>query len=98
MENNILKKFSDVDFGLEDIKISNPKKREVVKGIVVDQSGAVAIFNKRIENEYKLPGGVINDLSIEETFLQEIKIIEKMYHASCFKDRDMVHFLCLIIL
>ena len=75
MENNILKKFSDVDFGLEDIKISNPKKREVVKGIVVDQSGAVAIFNKRIENEYKLPGGVINDLSIEETFLQEIKRI-----------------------
>ena len=74
MEKKVLKTFKDVDFGLEDVEIKEPKRRMIVRGIVVDQSGAVAIFNKRVENDYRLPGGVIkNDESPEDTFLKEIK-------------------------
>ena len=74
MEKSVLKVFRDVDFGLEDVEIKEPKKRMIVRGIIVDQSGAVAVFNKRVENDYRLPGGVIKDgESPEETFLKEIK-------------------------
>ena len=74
MEKKVLKTFKDVDFGLEDVEIKEPKRRMIVRGIVVDQSGAVAVFNKRVENDYRLPGGVIkNDESPEDTFLKEIK-------------------------
>lgn len=74
MEKKVLRTFKDVDFGLEDVEIKEPKRRMIVRGIIVDQSGAVAIFNKRVENDYRLPGGVIkNDESPEDTFLKEIK-------------------------
>lgn len=74
MEKKVLKTVKDVDFGLENIEIKEPKRRMIVRGIVVDQSGAVAVFNKRVENDYRLPGGVIkNDESPEDTFLKEIK-------------------------
>ena len=74
MGKDILKSFSDVDFGLEDKDMSNSAKRTIVRGIVVDQAGNVAVFNKRVANEYKLPGGVVKDeCSTEETFLKEIK-------------------------
>ena len=71
---DVLKIFNDVDFGLDDKDLSNAKKRTIVRGIVVDQAGNVAVFNKRVANEYKLPGGVVKEgKSPEETFLNEIK-------------------------
>ena len=74
MDKEVLKSFSDADFGLEDKDFSNTKKRTIVRGIVVDQAGNVAVFNKRVANEYKLPGGVVKDgESTEDTFLKEIK-------------------------
>jgi ADP-ribose pyrophosphatase YjhB (NUDIX family) len=74
MEKNVIKIFRDSDFGLEDVEIKEPKRRRIVRGIVVDYSGAVAVFNKRIENDYSLPGGVIGEgLSPEDAFLSEIK-------------------------
>ncbi len=74
MDKEVLKSFSDADFGLEDKDMSNSKKRTIVRGIVVDQAGNVAVFNKRVANEYKLPGGVVKDNeSTEDTFLKEIK-------------------------
>lgn len=74
MGKDILKTFSDGSFGLEDKDMSNAKKRTIVRGIVVDQAGNVAVFNKRVADEYKLPGGVVKDgESAEETFLKEIK-------------------------
>ena len=74
MDKEVLKSFSDADFGLEDKDMSNAKKRTIVRGIVVDQAGNVAVFNKRVANEYKLPGGVVKDNeSTEDTFLKEIK-------------------------
>ena len=74
MSVEVLKRFSDVDFGLEDKDMSKAKRRRIVKGIVVDQAGNVAVFNKRIANDYNLPGGVVkDDNNIESTFLSEIK-------------------------
>ena len=71
---NILKSFSDSTFGLEDKDMSSAKSRTIVRGIVVDKSGNVAVFNKRVMNDYKLPGGVVRDgESTEDTFLKEIK-------------------------
>ena len=74
MGKDILKTFSDGTFGLEDKSMSSAKRRTIVRGIVVDQAGNVAVFNKGNANEYKLPGGVVkDDESTEETFLKEIK-------------------------
>lgn len=76
VEKNVLKTFADVDFGLDGGSTDCVKKRSIVRGIVVDHSGAVAIFNKRVENKYQLPGGVVDDDSNpEETFLKEMKRI-----------------------
>lgn len=74
MSKDILKIFSDGTFGLEDKDMSSAKRRTIVRGIVVDQAGNVALFNKRVANEYKLPGGVVKEgETTEETFLKEIK-------------------------
>ena len=74
MSKDILKSFSDSDFGLEDKDMAKGTKRTIVRGIVVDQAGNIAVFNKRVANEYKLPGGVVKDgESTEATFLNEIK-------------------------
>lgn len=69
-----MKVFTDQDFGLDSKEMKATKKRKIVRGIIVDKSGSVALFNKRIENNYQLPGGVVleND-DVEETFLKEIK-------------------------
>lgn len=76
MEKKVLKIFTDADFGLEYDKVSKPKKRIIVRGLVVDQSGNLAVYNKRVENVYQLPGGVVkNNETTEETFLNEIKRI-----------------------
>lgn len=76
MEKKVLKVFTDADFGLSGEVSNNVKKRIIVRGIIVDQSGSVAIYNKRIENVYQLPGGVVKDGdSPEDTFLREIKRI-----------------------
>ena len=74
MCNDVLKSFSDSDFGLEDKDMSSSKKRTIVRGIVVDQAGNIAVFNKRVADEYKLPGGIVKEkVSPEDTFLNEIK-------------------------
>ena len=74
MGKDILKTFSDGSFGLEDKDMSSANRRTIVRGIVVDQAGNVAVFNKRNANEYKLPGGVVKTgENVEETFLKEIK-------------------------
>ena len=53
MGKDILKTFSDGSFGLEDKDMSSANRRTIVRGIVVDQAGNVAVFNKRNANEYK---------------------------------------------
>lgn len=65
---------TDKDFGDEIIPFSKPRKRIAARGIIIRQDGKIALFNKENKNEYKLPGGgVENDESLEETFKREIK-------------------------
>lgn len=74
MEGKVLKVFNDTDFGLEKVNIDNPKQRIVIRGIIVDQSGNVAVYNKRVQNDFQLPGGVVKDgENPAVTFLKEIK-------------------------
>lgn len=76
MEKEVLKVFTDNDFGLDRGVINEPKDRVIVKGIIIDKSGNVAIYNKRIQSEYTLPGGVVKENQTkEDIFLKEIKRI-----------------------
>ncbi len=52
---------SDSDFGLENIELENPRTRLGARGIIQNQEGKIAIFNKIAKNEYKLPGGGIDE-------------------------------------
>lgn len=67
-----LKILVDEDFGLNSIEFSNPRIRLGARGIIIASDGKIAIFNKANKNEYKLPGGGIDDKEIpEETFKRE---------------------------
>ena len=77
----------DEDFNLESIEFQNPRIRYGARGIVINNEGKIAIFNKSLKNEYKLPGGGIeNNEQIEMAFKREvleetgceIEIIEKL--------------------
>lgn len=63
----------DSDFGYKNKTMINPKVRFAARGIVVNEQGLIAVFHKVNKNEYKLPGGGIeNNESPEETFAREV--------------------------
>ncbi len=64
---NIIAKITDKDFGIEEKTINNPIVRYGARGIIINDNGEIAIFHKRLKNEYKLPGGGIgkNENAIE---------------------------------
>ena len=62
----------DSDFGLEDKPLSNPETRVGARGIVI-LDNKIALFNKVAKNEYKLPGGGVEQgEDIEDAFKREI--------------------------
>ena len=62
----------DEDFGLESVEFNNPRIRYGARGIIIREDGKIAIFNKSNKNEYKLPGGgVDNGEDIKEAFKRE---------------------------
>ena len=70
---NIICKITDNDIGENYIEINNSKTRLGARGIVIRDDGKIAIFNKTNKNEYKLPGGGIeNDETPEEAFKREV--------------------------
>ena len=70
---NMICKITDNDIGENYIEINNPKTRLGARGIVIRDDGKIAIFNKTNKNEYKLPGGGIeNDETPEEAFKREV--------------------------
>ena len=70
---NLICKLTDNDIGEQYIELENPKLRLGARGIVVRNDGKIAIFNKANKNEYKLPGGGIeNDEAPEEAFKREV--------------------------
>lgn len=68
-----IKTLVDEDFGLKSIEFNNPRIRYGARGIVIDADGKIAIFNKVSKNEYKLPGGGIDDGETpEQAFIREV--------------------------
>ena len=58
---NCIKIIKDEDFGLNSIEFDNPRIRIGARGIVIRDDGKIAIFNKTKKNEYKLPGGGVEN-------------------------------------
>ncbi len=70
---NIIKIITDEDFQKENIKMTNPRIRIGARGIVINEEGKIAIFNKSNKNEYKLPGGGVDDNEKpEDAFIREV--------------------------
>ncbi len=58
---NCIRVLVDEDFGLKSVEFNNPRVRKGARGIIINSEGKIAIFNKANKNEYKLPGGGIDD-------------------------------------
>lgn len=58
---NCIRVLVDEDFGLKSIKFNNPRIRKGARGIIINSDGKIAVFNKANKNEYKLPGGGIDE-------------------------------------
>lgn len=70
---NLICKLTDKDIGEQYIELEKPRLRLSARGIVIREDGKIAIFNKANKNEYKLPGGGMeNDENPEETFKREV--------------------------
>ncbi len=70
---NVIATIKDNDFGFNEKKIFNPIIRYASRGILFDDMGNIAIINKQVKNEYKLPGGGMEEIETkEETFLREM--------------------------
>lgn len=66
-------KITDRDIGEEYFELENPRIRLASRGIVIRDDGKIAVFNKSNKNEYKLPGGGMeNNESPEQTFKREV--------------------------
>ena len=70
---DLICKITDENIGEKTIKMENPKLRLGSRGIVVRDYGKIAVFNKSNKNEYKLPGGGIEEKeNKEEAFKREV--------------------------
>ena len=58
---NCIKILVDEDFGLKSVDFNQPRVRKGARGIIINEEGKIAIFNKVNKNEYKLPGGGIDE-------------------------------------
>lgn len=73
LENNIIYTVTDKDFNIEEIKnLEEPFTRYGARGIVFDENNKIALVNKRVKNEYKLPGGGVDkNEDFKEAFIRE---------------------------
>lgn len=93
----MLIKITDEDIGEVSKDMNNPRLRLGARGIVIREDGKIAIFNKSNKNEYKLPGGGIeDDENLEEAFKREVleetgckvEIINKLGPTEEYKTLD----------
>ncbi len=93
----MLIKITDEDIGEVSKDMNNPRLRLGARGIVIREDGKIAIFNKSNKNEYKLPGGGIeDDENPEEAFKREVleetgckvEIINKLGTTEEYKTLD----------
>ena len=74
---NLIGQIRDEDIGEKSKIVETYRQRFGARGIVLRDDGKIAIFNKSLKNEFKLPGGVtINYSSLKDeadSELEEIK-------------------------
>ena len=69
----LIYKVTDTDIGEIAVEMNNPTIRIGARGIVIREDGKIAVFNKANKNEYKLPGGGIEEKEEpEEAFKREV--------------------------
>ena len=96
---NCIRVLVDEDFGLKSVEFNNPRVRKGARGIIINSDGKIAVFNKANKNEYKLPGGGIDEgENPEEAFKREaleetgceIEIIEEHKSLDNFKQTSYI--------
>jgi len=81
-------RITDEDLGEESVEMHNPIIRYASRGIVLRDDGKIAIFNKANKNEYKLPGGGLEEGdSFSQAFSYEPNI-ESVYSTKFIIIRD----------
>lgn len=70
---NIIARITDETFGEISKEFNNPRVRIGARGIVLREDGKIAIFHKKNKNEYKLPGGGVDEgEDLVEAFKREV--------------------------
>lgn len=70
----LIAKITDEDIGEKMVEMNNPFHRKASRGIVLDSEDNMAVFYKKNKNQYKLPGGGLEDNeTFEEAFIREVK-------------------------
>ena len=73
MKEELICQITDRDIGEAPVEMINPQLRIGARGIVIREDGKIAIFNKSNKNEYKLPGGGLEEeKKPEEAFKREV--------------------------
>ena len=94
---NCIKIITDKDLGLEPVPFVNPRIRKGARGIVINQDGKIALFNKSKKNEYKLPGGGLENNEDPKTAFKreimeetgcEVEIIDELGTIEEHKSQD----------
>ncbi len=90
-------KITDEDLGENMSEMNEPRMRYGARGIVIRDDGKIAIFNKCNKNEYKLPGGGMeDDEEPEDAFKREVleetgcivDIVDELGTTEEYKSKD----------
>lgn len=93
----LIDKITDKDLNEKSIEMTNPRMRYGARGIVIRNDGKIAVFNKSKKNEYKLPGGGIEENeNPKDAFKREVleetgctvEIIEELGTIEEYKSQD----------
>ena len=70
---NLIGQIKDEDIGEVSKKVEKYRQRYGARGIVLRDDGKIAVFNKSLKNEFKLPGGGIDEgEETAESFKREV--------------------------
>lgn len=69
----LIAKITDEDIDMDIVDYENPQIRKAARGIVLNKNGEIALLHKKNKNEYKLPGGGMEEDETKElAFKREI--------------------------
>lgn len=94
---NLICKITDEDLNDKSVEMLNPRIRYGARGIVIRNDGKIAVFYKSKKNEYKLPGGGIEEnenpkQAFKREVLEEtgciIEIINELGTIEEYKSQD----------